>query len=67
MKNLTQVRIITKKDHDYYLEDFGEEPKSFQEFINLELGLLFDEKHTIVSVNFLKKKTVVIIYEMKIK
>ena len=67
MKNLKQVRIITKKDHDYYLKDFGEEPKSFQEYVNLELGLLFDEKHTVISVCFLKKKTVVIVYEMKIK
>lgn len=47
------------------MKDFGEEPKSFQEYINLELGLLFDEKHTIISVDFLKKKTVVIVYEIK--
>ncbi|WP_299059196.1 hypothetical protein [uncultured Polaribacter sp.] len=67
MKNLKQVRIITKKDYDYYLKDFGEEPKSFQEYVNLELGLLFDENYTIISVDFLKKKTVVIVYEMKIK
>ena len=67
MKNLKQVRIISKKDHLYYLKDFGEEPKSFQEYVNLELGLLFDEKHPVISVCFLKKKIVVIVYEMKIK
>ena len=66
MKYLKQVRIITKKDHKYYLKDFGEEPKNFQDFVNLELGLLFDEKHTIISIDFLKKKTVVIVYLLKI-
>jgi hypothetical protein len=66
MKNLLQVRIITKKDHKYYLKDFNEEPLSFQNYINLELGLLYDEKHTLISIDFLKKKTVVIVYEMKI-
>ena len=66
MKNLQQVRIITKKDHLYYLKDFGEELMSFQNYINLELGLLYDEKHTIISIDFLKKKTVIIVYVMKI-
>lgn len=66
MKTVQQVRIITKKDHDYYLKDFGEEPMDFQNYVNLELGLLYDEKHTIISIDFLKKKTVVIVYSMKI-
>lgn len=66
MRNLQQVRIITKQDHEYYLKDFDEEPKSFQCYVNLELGLLYDEKHTIISVTFLKKKTVIIVYAMKI-
>ena len=66
MKNLQQVRIITKKDHKYYLKDFIEEPLSFQEYINLELGLLFDEKLTVLSVNFIAKKTVVIVYNKTI-
>ena len=66
MKSLQQVRIITQKDHEYYLKDFNEEPLSFQNYINLELGLLYDEKHTLISIDFLKKKTVVIVYEMKI-
>lgn len=66
MKNLQQVRIITKNDHKYYLKDFIEEPLSFQEYINLELGLLFDEKLTVLSVNFIAKKTVVIVYNKTI-
>ena len=36
------------------------------QYVNFELGLLLDEQHTIVSVNFLKKKTVIIVYAMKI-
>lgn len=67
MKTLKQVRIITKKDHQYYLKDYPEEPLRFQEYVNLELGLLYDEKHTVISIDFLKKKMVVIVYVMKIK
>ncbi|PQJ76511.1 hypothetical protein [Polaribacter glomeratus] len=66
MKALKQIRIIGKKDHQYYLKDYAEEPLRFQEYVNLELGLLFDEQHTIISITFLKKKRVVIVYAMKI-
>lgn len=66
MKTLKQVRIISKKDYKYYLKDFVEEPLSFQGYVNLELGLLFDEKLTVLSVNFITKKTVVIVYNKTI-
>lgn len=66
MKALKQIRIISKKDHQYYLEDDIQEPLTFQEYVNLELGLLFDEQHTIISITFLKKKTVVVVYAKKI-
>lgn len=66
MKALKQIRIISKKDHQYYLKDNAEEPLSFQGYVNLELGLLFDEKHTIISIVFLRKKFVIIEYTMKI-
>lgn len=67
MRTLKQVRIITKKDHRYYLKDFTQEPMSFQDYVNFELGQLFDMQHTILSIEFIKKKTVVIVYTMKIK
>ena len=66
VKFLTQVRIITKEDFEFYLKDFPEESNSFQDYINLELGLLFDEKHTVISVSFLTETTVVIIYNKRI-
>ncbi len=67
MRTLRQIRIITKKDHQFYQEDFTQEPMSFQDYVNFELGQLFDMQHTIVSIEFIKKKTVVIVYTMKIK
>lgn len=67
MRTLKQVRIITKKDHWYYLKDFIEEPMSFQDYVNFELGQLFDMQHSILSIEFIRKKTVVIVYTMKIK
>ncbi len=62
MKFLTQVRIITQEDFEYYLQDFPEEANNFQDYINLKLGLLFDKKHPVISVSFLTETTVVIIY-----
>ena len=67
MRTLRQIRIITKKDHQFYQEDFIDEPMSFQDYVNFELGQLFDMQHTILSIEFIKKKTVVIVYTMKIK
>ena len=66
MSSLKQVRIVNKKSHQLYLKDFFEEPVNFQNYLNFELGTLFDEKRTIISVTFLKKKTAVIVYAMKI-
>lgn len=66
MKFLTQVRIITEEDFEYYLQDFPEESSNFQNYINLELGLLYDEKYPVISVSFLTETTVVIIYNKRI-
>lgn len=66
MKLLTQVRIITQEDFEYYLQDFPEESNNFQDYINLELGLLFDKKYPVISVSFLTETTVVIIYNKRI-
>lgn len=66
MNSLQQVLIVDKKSHQNYLKDFSEELLNFQEYVNYEMGRLYDEKHTIISVNFLNKKTVVIVYAMKI-
>jgi hypothetical protein len=63
---LTQVKIISRDDFEYYLKDFPEEPKDFQGFVNLELGILFDDHHTVISVDFVSETTVVVVYKMKI-
>ena len=60
MKFLTQVRIITQDDFEYYLQDFPEEPRNFQGYVNLELGILFDEQYPVLSVYFISGSTVVI-------
>lgn len=66
MKLFTQVRIITQEDFEYYLQDFPEESNNFQDYINLELGLLYDEKYPVISISFLTETTVVIIYNKRI-
>ena len=65
MKFLTQVRIITQKDFDYYIQDFPEEAQNFQNYVNLELGILFDAQYPVISVDFLTVRTVVIVYQRK--
>ncbi len=66
MKFLTQVRIITQDDFEYYLQDFPEESRNFQGYVNLELGILFDEQYPVISVNFLTETTAVIVYNKRI-
>jgi len=66
VRYLTQVRIITRDDFEYYLKDFPDEPRDFQGFVNLELGILFDDHHTVISVDLVSEATVVVVYKKKI-
>jgi len=66
MSSLQQVRTTNKKMYYGYLKDFFEEPVNFQNYVNFELGAIFDKQHTIISVTFLKKNTAFIVYAMKI-
>ena len=66
MKHLKQVLILTKKSHKNYLKDFPEEQLIFQEYVNFELGRLFDHKHAILSIDFLSKEMAIVVYGIKI-
>jgi len=66
MKHLKQVLILTKKSHKNYLKDFPEEQLIFQEYVNFELGRLFDNKHAILSIDFLSKEMAIVVYGIKI-
>ena len=46
-KWVKQVMIIDDKLHQSYLQIFVEEPLNFEEFVNFELGNLFDEDRKI--------------------
>lgn len=45
MNVLKQILILNKKSHQAYLKDFKEEPLTFQDYLNFELGCLFDEHY----------------------
>ena len=49
-KWVKQVMIIDDKLHQSYLQTFVEEPLSFEEFVNFELGNLFDEDRKIEQI-----------------
>jgi hypothetical protein len=66
MKHLKQVLILTKKSQKNYLKDFPEEQLIFQEYVNFELGRLFDNKHAILSIDFLSKEMAIVVYDIKI-
>jgi len=66
IEQLKQVLILTKEFHENYLKDFPEEQLIFQEYVNFELGRLFDNKHAIVSIDFLSKKMAIVVYGIKI-
>jgi len=66
MKQLKQVLILNQESHENYLKDFPEEHLNFQDYVNFELGKLFDHKHVIISIDFLSKKMAIIVYGIKI-
>ena len=49
-KWVKQVMIIDDKLHQSYLQTFVEEPFTFEEFVNFELGNLFDEDRKIEQI-----------------
>ena len=49
-KWVKQVMILDKKKHCDYLKDYDEAPLDFEEFVNFELGNLFDEDRKIEQI-----------------
>lgn len=66
-KWVKQVMIIDDKLHQSYLQNFVEEPLNFEEFVNFELGNLFDEDRKIEQIIPNENATqFVIIYSIKL-
>ena len=66
-KWVKQVMIIDDKLHQSYLQIFVEEPLNFEEFVNFELGNLFDEDRKIEQIIPNENATqFVIIYSIKL-
>lgn len=66
-KWVKQVMIIDDKLHQSYLQTFVEEPLNFEEFVNFELGNLFDEDRKIEQIIPNENATqFVIIYTIKL-
>lgn len=66
-KNVKQVLVLDRRKHCDYLNDYKEEPLDFEEFVNFELGNLFDEERKIEQIIPNENATqFVIIYSIKI-
>ena len=66
-KSVKQIMILDDKMHQGYLETFVEEPLNFQDFVNFELGNLFDEERKIEQIIPNESATqFVIIYSIKL-
>lgn len=66
-KFVKQIMILDAEMHQNYLETFVEEPLNFQDFVNFELGNLFDEERKIEQIIPNENATqFVIIYSIKI-
>ena len=63
---LKQVLVLDEHSHREYLDDFEEEPLSFGEFVNVMLGVLFDDGHNIDQIIPLNNGSIVfVIYLMQ--
>jgi hypothetical protein len=47
---IKQVMVLNDQNHKEYLEDFKEEPLSFEDFVNFMLGTLYDNEHIIEQI-----------------
>lgn len=66
-KIVKQVLVLDWRKHYDYLKDYKEEPLDFEEFVNFELGNLFDEERKIEQIIPNENATqFVIIYTIKI-
>lgn len=66
-KSVKQIMILDDKMHQGYLETFVEEPLNFQDFVNFELGNLFDEERKIEQIIPNESATqFIIIYSIKL-
>lgn len=66
-KLVKQVLVLDRRKHCDYLKDYKEEPLDFEEFVNFELGNLFDEERKIEQIIPNENATqFVIIYTIKI-
>lgn len=64
---ITQVKVLTPKLHEVYNKDFFETPLSFEDFVNFQLGQLYDEQRYVKSVRFSEDlSTCIIVYTMKV-
>lgn len=49
-KWVKQVLVLDRKKHCDYLKDYDEAPLNFEEFVNFELGNLFDKDRKIEQI-----------------
>lgn len=52
MKPLKQVKIVNQESFKKYQDDFFEEPVLFEQYVNFELGQLYDQDHVVESITF---------------
>lgn len=66
MKSLTQIRIISESELEDYRKEFPYDKLSFEEYINIELGRLFDDKCSVTDLSFISETKVILTYTMTI-
>ncbi len=66
MKQITQIRIVSFKEYQIYMNDTKDNDISFEDYVNNVLGELFDMKRSIVSVQCADAHTIILVYTLTI-
>lgn len=67
MKQITQIRIISFKAYQIYMDDTKDYAPSFEDYVNNVLrGELSEFKHRINSVQCMDANTIVVVYTLTI-
>lgn len=66
MKQITQIRIISFKAYQIYMDDTKDNGISFEDYVNNVLRELFDKQRSIEAIQCMDANTIVVVYTLTI-
>lgn len=66
-KQVTQVKLLDSQSFKKYKEDNEEDFSTFEEYVNVILGELFDNNYLIETISHTGKEEIMIVYKISLE